>query len=100
MEARLPRLHPNLAELYRKKIERLEEELQSDVTREEAVEILQQMIDSVTVRWRDDAFEIELIGEIANMVALSSRDGGTATSGFRRSVKVVEEAVSCEPVSS
>jgi hypothetical protein len=53
------------------------------------VEILQQIIDKVTVRWRDDAFEIELIGEIANMVAFSSQDSTTATSGFRRSVKVV-----------
>jgi site-specific DNA recombinase len=88
-EAPLPRIHPDLAELYRKKVECLEEALQSDATRQEAVEILQQMIDGVTVRWRDDAFEIELIGEIANMVALSSLDSGTAAPGFRRSVKVV-----------
>jgi len=64
------------------------------------VEILRQIIDKVTVRWRDDAFEIELIGEIANMVALSSQDSTTATSGFQRSVKVVVEAVSRKPVSA
>jgi site-specific DNA recombinase len=85
----LPRLHPNLAEVYRKKVDCLQEALETEATRQEAIEILQQLIEQVTVRRCRDTFEIELVGEIANMVALSTGRGSTANEGFRRSVKVV-----------
>jgi site-specific DNA recombinase len=88
-EPPLPRIHPNLAEIYRKKVERLQEALQDDATRQEAIEILQQLIEKVTVSWCDDAWSIDLVGEIANMVTLSTDRNGPVTEGMRRSVKVV-----------
>jgi DNA invertase Pin-like site-specific DNA recombinase len=88
-QAPLPRIHPNLAEVYRKKVECLQEALQADATRYEAIEILQQLIEKVTVSWRGHAWDIELVGEIANMVALSTDHSGSVIEGFRRSVKVV-----------
>jgi site-specific DNA recombinase len=88
-EAPLPRLHPRLADVYRQKVECLHEALQSEATRQEAIQILQQLIDKVTVRWCNGAAEIEFVGEIANMVALSVGRGGTAGEQFRRSVTVV-----------
>jgi site-specific DNA recombinase len=88
-ESPLPRIHPNLAEIYRKKVERLQEALQDHATRQEAIEILQQLIEKVTVSWRDDAWNIDLVGEIANMVTLSTDRTGPPAERLRRSVKVV-----------
>jgi len=39
--------------------------------------------------WRDGTWDIELVGEIANMVTLSTDNGGSRSEEFRRSVKVV-----------
>ncbi len=86
------KLHPNLAEVYRQKVERLHEALQCAATRHEALEILRALIDKVTVRHQNKVFEIELVGEIANMVALSAGTESTNNERFRRSVKVVAGA--------
>jgi site-specific DNA recombinase len=96
------RLHPNLAELYRKQIEGLHRALAHPATRDEAFAILRQLIERVTVHPRDDGVEIELQGEIVAMVevALGSDATGPTDSktalrrlmlddGSRRSVKVV-----------
>ena len=67
-----PRLHPNLADLYRKKVTNLQEALADPETRMEALEILRSMIERVRVKTVENGVEIELIGEIANMVRLSA----------------------------
>jgi hypothetical protein len=63
----VPRLHPNLTELYRKKVANLRDALADPTTQTEALEILRGLIERVTVKTVENAFEIELIGEIANM---------------------------------
>jgi site-specific DNA recombinase len=65
--AALPRLHPNLAELYRKKVANLQEALADPATQMEALEILRGLIEHVTVQTDEHGFAIELVGEIANM---------------------------------
>jgi DNA invertase Pin-like site-specific DNA recombinase len=70
--APLPRLHPNLAEVYRRKVEALHEALADPHTGAEALEILRSLIERVVVHPSDTGFEIELVGEIAHMVALGS----------------------------
>ncbi len=95
-----PRLHPNLAGLYRRKVERLHEALADPAVRGEALGILRSLIESVVMHPREDGFTIELVGEIANMVALAHEPRTTkAASGkaavpdvYRRSVKVVAGA--------
>jgi site-specific DNA recombinase len=69
----LPRLPPNLAEVYRRKVERLHEALKDPAVHAEALEILRGLIDKVVVRHGERGFEIELVGEVANMVALPSQ---------------------------
>ena len=93
-----PRLHPNLAELYRDKVGKLHQSLNDPETRTEAAEILRTLIEKIKVQPLDDGFEIELIGEIANMVNLAStashgkktnNKSAIVPDAYRSSVKVV-----------
>ena len=94
------RIHPNLAELYKKKIEKLHEALLSADTRASALELLRSIVEKIVVHPRGNGvFEIELIGEIANMVEIAienERGAGNKRTALseaeRRSVKVVAGA--------
>jgi site-specific DNA recombinase len=94
-----PRLHPNLAEVYRDKVTRLHEALQAGPDAQEALDAVRRLIERIVLTpvTDGDGFEIELIGEIAAMVRLGLTNGrpipwpGTAADHdlFQRSVKVV-----------
>jgi site-specific DNA recombinase len=90
----LPRLHPNLAELYRQKVANLQEALSTPNTQSEALEILRGLIEKVVLRPLESGFEVELIGEIAAMIDLgTNKKAGSkepaVPDAYRRSVKVV-----------
>jgi site-specific DNA recombinase len=87
--AAAPRLHPNLAEIYRKKVGGLQDALSDPETRSEAIEILRGLIERVAISAAEDGFTVELVGEIANMVQLSSGPEGRNVGPYRSSVKVV-----------
>jgi predicted TIM-barrel fold metal-dependent hydrolase len=70
---RAPLFHPRLADVYREKVARLHGALSQPEDRAEALEILRSLIDKIVVRPVGDRFELELVGEIANMVARSWR---------------------------
>jgi site-specific DNA recombinase len=89
-----PLLHPNLAELYRRKVEALHQTLRDPVTRDEALGLIRGLIEQVIVHPSADGPELELVGEIASMVALAQAQapgsGGPDVLGaYRSSVKVV-----------
>jgi site-specific DNA recombinase len=94
-----PRLHPNLTQVYRDKIARLHDALQSGPDAQEALEAVRRLIDRIvlTPAAEGKGFEIELIGEIATMVrlgltnerAVSRPDSAADQVLFERSVKVV-----------
>jgi DNA invertase Pin-like site-specific DNA recombinase len=84
-----PRLHPTLAELYRRKIASLEQALADPATGTEALEILRGLIERVSVRHTEKGVEVELVGEIANMVTLSAGAESVLKEPYRSSVKVV-----------
>ena len=94
------RIHPNLAELYRKKVEKLHEALMSADTRASALELLRSLVEKIVVHpMESGGFEIELIGEIAKMVEIAletERGAGNKRTALsepeRRSVKVVAGA--------
>ena len=77
-----PRIHPNLAELYRRKVEALRE------ARDEALEILRGFIDRVTIKLLEHGFEIEIVGDIAKMIAAPT-SGTSEPIANESSVKVV-----------
>ena len=80
-------LHPNVAEMYHKKVQALQAALSQPDQRDAAFTILRSLIEPV---------EVELVGDIASMVELAENKsknaapGGTAfPTDLRRSVKVV-----------
>jgi DNA invertase Pin-like site-specific DNA recombinase len=87
--AAAPRLHPNLAEVYRHKVANLQGALADPATQTEALEILRGLIERVVVHPAENGFAIELIGEIANMVKLSAGAESLSREPYRSSVKVV-----------
>ena len=98
----LPRLHPNLAEVYRTKVQNLHLALGDPATQTEAIEIIRTLIERVVVTpGEGKSFEFELIGDIAAMVAMGADSkkpapGGAGVLGpFESSVKVVAGARNC-----
>jgi site-specific DNA recombinase len=64
------RLHPNLAQVYRAKIERLHEALADPGLRDEALGILRGLIERVVIHPAEDGLQVEIVGEIVKMVEL------------------------------
>jgi site-specific DNA recombinase len=68
------RLHPNLAQVYKRQVERLQRSLNQPGIRDEAVQILRGLVEHVSIRPAEDGLEIEIVGEIAKMVELGIGD--------------------------
>ena len=87
------RLHPNLAEIYRDKVARLHEELNRPELREEASLAIRGLIEEVRLVPENGRLEIELAGDLAGILALTSnnprRDG--------RGLQVTLVAGACNP---
>ena len=91
---------PNLAQLYRSKVESLHETLKAPDTGQEAREILRELVDEVRLMSATDGSEIELIGDIAKMVEFANATGKNwhqvkFDSRTVSSVKVVAGARNC-----
>jgi site-specific DNA recombinase len=69
-----PRLHPNLARIYRDKIENLIAALNSTEMVSEAAEAIRSLITAVRLVPVHDQLEIELYGELAAMLSLGLAD--------------------------
>ena len=85
------RLHPALPQLYREKVQRLAEPLNEPAIRDEAITLLRQMIEAVTVLPTENGWEVEVKGEIGRMTNLA--EGKTEQNHC--SVKVVAGARNC-----
>jgi site-specific DNA recombinase len=81
------RLHPNLAQVYRRQVEQLQQALIDPQIRDEAVEVLRGLVDHVSIGPADNGLEIEIVGEVAKMVELSLE--ANLDERLIRSVKVV-----------
>ena len=86
---RAPRFHPNLAQLYRSKVEHLHQAIGDPAIHDEALTILRGLIEGVVIHPTEYGFEIELIGDIAKMIELPGKPGSSVPESFRSSVKVV-----------
>jgi site-specific DNA recombinase len=74
-----PRLHPKRAELYRQRVDRLQEELNRPELRSEAAQALRDLIDEVRLIPENGRLEIELLGDLAGILALSAGSKKPAT---------------------
>ena len=81
---------------YRKKVERLQEALNQPEIRDEAIEVLRSLLERVVIAPVEEGFDIEIIGEIAQMIEVSMGEGGKKgpilNQSMGRSVKVVAGA--------
>ena len=64
------RLHQDLAQVYRAKVERLHEALPDPALRDEALGILRGLIERVVIHPAKDGLQVEIVGEIVKMVEL------------------------------
>jgi len=85
------RSNPDLAQVYRAKVERLHVALADPAIRDEAFEILRGLIERVVVHPGDDGPQIELVGEIVRMVELDAKQAALPKEAAC-SVKVVAGA--------
>ncbi|MEK1891143.1 MAG: recombinase family protein, partial [Phyllobacterium sp.] len=67
------RLHPNLAEVYRKQVIALGEALSDPLIRDEAIAILRNLIARVDIGHDCEGWQIDLQGEITALIALGMR---------------------------
>ena len=67
-----PMLHPGLAEVYRRKVEKLTQALNKEELRAEAAEMLRSMIQAIRLVPEDGELAIELVGELAGILALTN----------------------------
>jgi site-specific DNA recombinase len=67
------RLHPNLAEVYRRKVENLREALNRVDAREDAISILRGLIDVIRLVPKDGQLGIYLVGNLASILNLCAR---------------------------
>lgn len=85
----LPRLHPSIAEVYRRKVSDLAETLKDGQIRDKALELLRGLIDGVVMHQTETGFEIELSGDILAMVALGLTQGADSKKA------VLDERTAC-----
>jgi site-specific DNA recombinase len=86
------RLHPNLAQVYRRQVERLQDSLNEPEIRDEALQVLRGLVERVSIGPAEKGLEVEIVGEIAKMVELGTGNKAkraTLDEAMTRSVKVV-----------
>ena len=87
-------LHPNLSEVYRNKVSNLTEALNDPETKAEATTMIRSLLEEIRLIPNEDGpMEIELVGELAGLLALGQTQGQTKTASKRdasgRSVSLV-----------
>ena len=79
----MPRLHPNLAELYRQKIMNLAEALNEEHARLEAAECLRELIEEIRLVPKSGRLQIELYGELAALLNLANKHPRSKETGVQ-----------------
>ena len=93
-----PRLHPNLADVYRNKVENLIDALNAPGTVSEASEAIRSLIEAVRLTPQDGKLRIELYGELAALLSLGIEPKNKHPRGYTSGVQVTMVAgVGFEP---
>ena len=77
----LPRLHPNLAGVYRRKVANLAEARDADDTRAEAFEAIRRLVEDVRLVPHENDLKIELYGELAALLILGNENPRSTEAG-------------------
>ena len=79
----MPRLHPNLAELYRQKVINLAEALNDEHTRLEAAECIRELIEEIRLVPENGKLRVELYGELAALINLANEHPRSKETGVQ-----------------
>ena len=93
----LVRLHPGLAEVYRRKVADLAAALNAEGTRMGAGEILRSLIDEIRLHPEDDGHAIEIVGDLAGILSLCEAETKTPRRGNAGVSDSVVAGVGFEP---
>jgi site-specific DNA recombinase len=76
-------IHPNLPEIYRRKVAKLQEVLEDEATRPQAVEIIRSLIDRIEVHPRQERgrCDVVVVGALAQILAFAQQKTTAASSG-------------------
>ena len=70
-----PRLHPNLAEIYRQKVANLRDALNDEATRTEAATMVRELVDRIQLAPdQANGLQIELVGDLARILAFTNKN--------------------------
>ena len=79
----LPRLHPNLAQIYHDKVAKLTDALNEESNRTEAAEAIRALIEEVRLVPDDGSLKIELFGELAALINLTNEHPRSKETGVQ-----------------
>jgi site-specific DNA recombinase len=82
-------IHPNASEIYRRKVEALQEALTAADTRSSAAEALRALIDEIRVTPEGSGQVIEIVGELSSLLQLSGSKNAAFVTEAARSTKLV-----------
>ena len=72
-------MHPNVAEIYKKKIENLRDALDRDDARSDASEVMRGLIEEIRLVPMHDQLEIYLVGNLAAILDLCAKKNPSST---------------------
>jgi hypothetical protein len=86
-------IHPNLPELYRKKVGRLQQALQYETTRPQVVEAIRSLVDRIEILPGEarGRCEVTIVGALAQILAFAQKTTATSTGGGGTSLMVAGE---------
>ena len=98
----VPRLHPNIAEIYRQKIASLREALNDEHTRPEAAECIRELIEEIRLVPAEGKLSLQLFGELAGSAQPRKRtpplwgNGGASNDGCGDSQPPIPNSISVD----
>ena len=84
-----PILHPNLGELYQRKVAELEKLVSGPSPDAEAFGVIRGLIDEITLTPEDDRLRVDLKGDLAAILALGAKKKPAGDTGGLEQVKLV-----------
>ncbi|GAA0624997.1 recombinase family protein [Thalassospira tepidiphila] len=92
LEDEAPKLPDNLAELYHEKIDDLSHTLNNPTTLPEAIDAVQKLVESVTVSKDGKVMQIELVGQLAEILRMTGNEKTASNKEAVNSLKLVAGA--------
>jgi site-specific DNA recombinase len=96
-----PLIHPNISELYRKKVAELETLLTEDGAETEAVQLVRSLVEEITLTPEAGELRVDLKGDLAAILAIASnkKPAGESSDGLAQVKLVAVQDLNLRPSS-